>query len=519
MKTRTILPVPAFLTAAAFVGVLMLSGLAPQALAQESRFDKLAKLAFAEDYPTPETVQQLKDELLFQQATQSYLWALPAINMWAMKEGSEKQFGAGYNVLPVWKKRMDAKTLVTTPNSDVIYAMGYVDVGTDGPLVIEVPPRLQGILDDFWQRPLTGPTIDGHTFVGDVGFAGPDKGEGGKYLLLPPGYEGQIPDGYFVYRSRTNNIFVFWRAFFRDPAKLEEPVKLIEQTRIYPLGKKDSAKPMQFPDASGVPCNMLFPPDGRYFELLSRFIDSEAVEAADVDWRGMLAAIGIVKGQPFNPDDRTKAILNAAGKTAFKTSKVLAFDLFPAKKEDLVYTDRQWTNPLLGNYSKAGPEVNLEWLYRSGSFRDLDARVNFFTNYYSLSPVMARRTPGPGAAYLVGFRDSDGKLYDGGKSYVLHLPAGIPAKDFWSATVYDALTASGLDNGQPFPSLNAMDKPEQNADGSTDLYFGPSAPTGKQKNWLATVPGKGYFVVIRLYGPMEPFFDRSWKPSDIEKMK
>ena len=131
---------------------------------------------------------------------------------------------------------------------------------------------------------------------------------------------------------------------------------------------------------------------------------------------------------------------------------------------------------------------------------------------------MARRTAGPGAAYLIGFRDSDGKLFAGSKTYVLRLPAAIPVKDFWSATVYDALTASGLNNGQPFPSLNAMNKPVQNADGSTDVYFGPEAPTGKEKNWLATVPGKGYFVIFRLYGPTEPFFDQSWKPSDIEKV-
>jgi hypothetical protein len=170
--------------------------------------------------------------------------------------------------------------------------MGYVDVATDGPLVIEVPPRQQGILDDFWQRPLTGPTIDGHTFVGDVGFAGPDKGEGGKYLLLPPGYKDKVPDGYFVYRSRTNNIFVFWRAFFRDPAKLEEPVKLMSR-RASIRSEKDAA-PMQFP-MRRVPMNMLFPSDGRYFEMLSRFIDNEAVEPADLDWRGMLAAIGIIE--------------------------------------------------------------------------------------------------------------------------------------------------------------------------------------------------------------------------------
>jgi hypothetical protein len=397
--------------------------------------------------------------------------------------------------------------------------MGYVDLGQDGPLVIEVPPRQQGILDDFWQRPLEGPTIDGHTFVGDVGFAGPDKGQGGKYLLLPPGYAGEVPQGHFVYRSRTNNVFVFWRAFFRDPNQLAEPVNLIEQTRIYPLGHRETAKPMQFPDASGVPANMLFPSDGSYFEMLSRFIDSEVVEPADVDWRGMLAAIGIVKGQPFKPDARTKAILDNAAKTAFKTTKVLAFDIFPTQVSAArVYEDRQWTNPLLGNYSKAGPELNLEWLWRTGSFRDLNARVNFFTNYYSMSPVMARRTPGPGAAYLIGFRDSSGTLLAGNKNYRLHLPAGIPVADFWSLSVYDALTASALDNGQPFPSIASFDHPEANEDGSTDLYLGPTPPPGKEKNWKRTVPGKGYFTIFRLYGPTEHFFNGSWKPSDIEPM-
>jgi hypothetical protein len=346
----------------------------PAGFAQEANFDKLGNLPFADGRPTKETVQTLRDELLFQQGTQSYLWALPAINMWAMKEGSEKQFGAGYNVLPVWKQRMDAKTLVTTPNSDVIYAMGYVDLGKDGPLVIEVPPRQPGILGDFWQRPLTGPTIDGHSYFGDVGFAGPDKGEGGKYLLLPPNYKGDVPSGYFVYRSRTNNVFVFWRAFFRSPAELGPPVELIEKTTIYPLGKKESAKSMKFPDASGVPVNMLFPSDGRYFDMLSRFIDSEVVEPADVDWRGMLAAIGIVKGQPFHPDERTKAILDNAAKTAFKTSKVLAFNVFPAMPVARVYNDRQWTNPLLDNYSKTGPLLDLEWLWHTGSFREMQAR-------------------------------------------------------------------------------------------------------------------------------------------------
>ena len=175
-----------------------------------SRYDAIANAPFAENRPTRETAQTLRDELVFQRATQAYLWALPLINTLGMKVGSEAVFGAGYNVLPVWKKRLDAKTLVTTPNSDVIYAMSYVDLGNDGPLVFEAPPNLQGILLDFWQRPIP---VDGGKFFGDVGLPGPDAGKGGKFLLLPPGYKGEVPEGYFVYRSATNNVFIFLRSF------------------------------------------------------------------------------------------------------------------------------------------------------------------------------------------------------------------------------------------------------------------------------------------------------------------
>ena len=488
------------------------------ALTEEARWNELANLPFRQDYPTEETARRLTDELLFERGVQSYLWSLPAINMWAMKQASEARFGAGYNVLPVWKERLSAKTLVTTPNSDVIYAMGYVDLGKEGPLVIELPPNQQGILDDFWQRPVPGPTIDGHDFAGDVGLAGPDRGEGGKYLLLPPGYKATVPVGYFVYRPLTNNVFVFWRAFFNDPTKLAEPVKLIEQTRIYPLGKKDSATPMQFPDASNVPINMLFPPDDSYFQMLSRFIDSEVVETANVDWRGMLAGIGVIKSKPFVPDEHAKAILDAAAKTAFKMSKVVAFNDIMTKPGAQIYVDRQWTTPLLGGYAKSGPELSIEFLWRDGTFRDLDSRIAYFTNYYAISPGMISKIPDKGAAYLIGYKDSAGKLYSGDKSYRLHLPAPIPAANFWSLTLYDALTASGLDNGQPFPSLNSHDRPTVNADGSVDLYVGPTAPPGKEANWLRSVRGKGYFVILRLYGPKEAYLNLSWKPSDLEEM-
>ena len=499
--------------------VLLTASIALPALAQtsdtKSRYDELANLPFTGSYATDEAESRLKDEMLFEKAVQSYLWAMPALNIYAMKEGSEAKFGKGYNVLPIWKERLSAKTLVTTPNSDVIYAMGYLDLKTDGPLVIEVPPGLQGILDDFFQRPIHSVgEIDGKEWSGDVGLPGPDKGKGGKYLVLPPDYNGSVPKGYFAYRSRTYGVFVFWRGFFQDPKKLDGPVKVMEQTRIYPLGAGDgAAKPMQFPNASGVPINMLYPTDGAAFDMLKRFIDGEYVDPADMDMRGMLAAIGIVKGEPFEPDAHQRELLDKAARTAAAYGKVTFARLTSETPGGLWWKDRHYINgfpPILTPEftSPAGTATYNNTLMRGG----------FFTGAYSASPGMALNMVGIGAKYIAAFADADGAYLSGDSSYRMHLPAGIPAKIFWSVTVYDASNASGLDNGQSFPSINAMDKPSANDDGSTDIYFGPKSP-GDGKNWLATVPGKGFFVILRLYGPTQPFFDQAWKPGDLEKMK
>jgi hypothetical protein len=490
------------------------------AQADTSRFDELANAPFAENRPTKETAQTLRDELLFQRATQTYLWALPLINTLGMKDGSEKVFGAGYNVLPVWKERLDAKTLVTTPNSDVIYAMSYVDLGKDGPLVFEAPPMLQGILLDFWQRPIP---MEGGKFFGDVGLPGPDAGKGGKFLLLPPGYKGEVPKGYFVYRSATNNVFIFLRSFYQDPKNLTPAVALVEQTKIYPLNGKATAKEMKFPNASGVPANMLPVSDGTAFDQLKRLVDSENSNLAESDSLGMLASIGIVKGQPFNPDAHTREILDRAAKTAYKMSRVIGFQDKVGGVDLHVYADRScWLNPFSdGTPSNPGGVKNMAWENVAGEYPylDLDARIWMFTDYYSLSPGMMSQISGKGAKYMIAFNDSKGEALSGGSNYKINLPANIPAANFWSVTLYEAENASGLANGQPFPSLGSRDKPAQNADGTTDIYLGPKAPNGKEGNWLATVPGKGYFAILRLYGPTEAAINKSWKPGDIEKVK
>lgn len=472
-----------------------------------------ARIAFQRGYPTPEAGARLADELLYQRAVQSYLWALPILNLWAMKEASEKAFGRGYNVLPIWKRRLDARTLVTTPNSDVIHAMGYLDLKQDGPLVIDAPPGLQGILDDFFQRPLPSETeIEGRRWSGDVGLPGPDHGRGGRYLVLPPDYAGSVPQGHFAFRARTYGVFVFWRGFFADPADLAEPVRLIEQTRIYPVGREASARTMHFPDASGVPVDMLPPTDGSAFDMLKRIVDAEYVHPADLDMRGLLAGIGIVKDAPFAPDAHARERLDAAARRGAQMARWLAVEGMARLPGGRCYADRQWTNGF-------PPGITPEFTAPAGapSYTDLDARSGFFMIAYSASPGMALSLPDVGAKHPATFRDADGAWLTGERSYRLHLPAGIPVTLFWSVTVYDAETAAGLDNGQPFPSINAMDHPAPNADGSIDIHFGPRSP-GQGKAWLATVPRKGFFVILRLYGPTQAFYDGRWKPGDVERV-
>jgi hypothetical protein len=472
----------------------------------QSHYQKLADLPFKEGYIPKGDAPTLTDELFFERAVQTYLWALPALNMYGMKEGSEKVFGSGYNVLPIFKQRLNAKTLITTPNSDLIYALGYVDLKETGPLVIEVPPGLQGILDDFWQHPIVSVgEIDGRKWAGDVGLPGPDRGKGGKYLVLPPDYTGKIPPGYFTFRSGTYGVFVFWRGFFKNPHELAEPVRVMEQTRIYPLGKKESAKPMEFPDASGVPANMLYPQDGTAFDMLWRFITHEYVDPTQMYMRGMAAELGIVKGQPFAPDARARALLDQAARAATRMGHILAYTPSPLLKNQLWYPDRHYINAFLGNAT-----------FSSDSFNYIDARTAFFT--YAYSTGMAISMNNIGAKYLVEYTDADGDFLSGDQNYKLHIPKDVPVALFWSVTVYDPITGSGLANGQPFPSLNAMDKPVQNADGTFDIYFGPKSP-GEGKNYLATLPGKGWFTLFRFYSPKEAFFEEQWKPDDIVKVK
>lgn len=500
-------------TLAATAALALTAGVAA---ADAARFRALADLPFEHNRPTEETAKTLMDELTFQRATQTYLWALPLLNTMGMRDGAEKAFGVGYDVMQIWSKRLDAKTLVTTPNSDLIYGMTFANLSETGPLVFEAPPKLQGILLDFWQRPIPEDSGD---FFGDVGLPGPDAGAGGKFLILPPGYDGDVPEGYYVYRSGTNNVFIFLRAFYQDPKDTSPAVDLLKQSLIYPLGQKDTAKTMEFHDASGMSLDMLPRSDASAFDNLKYLVDTEGANLADPDWLGMLASLGIAAGMPFEPDEATRAILDAAAKTGYKTSRVIGFQPGVGGADFRVYEDRKWLNPvnnLSGHFPTAPLDLSFESQGDTG-IRGIDARAWFFTDYYSISPGMATMTAGKGAYYMMAFEDSSGEDLVGDHTYRMVLPPDIPAELFWSVTLYKAENAAGLDNGQPFPSFGKLDEPKQEADGSTILTIGPQKPAD-DGNWMATNPGEGFFAILRLYVPSEPAIDGSWKPGDLERV-
>jgi len=474
--------------------------LAAPVQAQETT-SPLVKSLYDGKWPDKDTVEQLNKERLYQRAVETYMMTLPILNTIGMRDGSEAKFGSGYNVLPVWKDRMNARTLVPTPNCDVIYSMSYLDLKETGPLVVYAPPGVIGMFTDFYQRTLT-----------DVGAAGPDKGQGGLYLLLPPDYHGPIPGGHHAFESRTYNVFLFFRTVLvqgPDGPDTGPAVKAAEQTRVYPLGAVEKErKKMAFPNASNVPVNMMYATDFSYWDKLKAFVDYEPVDAIPPEVRGMLASLGIIKGVPFSPDATAKDNLTRAVADAPKLifAKRVAGR---ADSRDLYYPDRRYLSIWFG--------VTADWY--EPTYLDVDTRAAYFQFAYSSAPAMANDTINQGSKYPFAMRDKDGDLLDGSHAYKLHLPAGIPAKLYWAVTIYNPVDGTMPQTDQPFPSRNQFEKPLINPDGSLDIYFGPTKPDGGDtKNWIQTLPNKAFIAALRLYGTGTEFYDQTWKPDDLVKV-
>jgi len=505
---------------------------------------RIGTLDFKDGAPSKATLERAYDQIDFTHAYNAFVNTMQGVSLVAAHRGF-LEAGVKDNEILIFSELMDAKSLFLTANADTVYFLGFIDV-SKGPMVFEVPPKVLGALDDMWFR-----------WVTDFGLPGPDRGLGGKYLILPPGYDGPVPEGgYSVARSRTNKLLIMGRAFLEnknDPKPAVESIKKF--TRLYPydaggvgtpiaeflsgkakLGKISDPPATVFHEGSGKVMNTVPPNDWSFYEMLSEIVQQEPATSLDPEQMGSVAAIGIIKGKPFAPDARMKKILTEALAVANATSRTLFMN--PRDPSWYYYPNSAWWNSLfVTGYEFETPIPMIEGPVRRGEripeavkpfpptgYRTLDGRTLFFYGVTGITPAMAMRMTAIGSQYLLAMVDVDKNYFDGSKTYKVTLPKGIPEANFWSFTLYDNQTRSMLDTPQRYPRAGSQSYPspaaEPSADGSTTVYFSPTQPAGvKGGNWIQTMPGKGWFVILRLYSPLEPFFDKAWRPSEIELVK
>ena len=461
----------------------------------------IGTLKFFDGIPIGDTKDVVYDYMDRARAVQVYVDMIPAVSTYSLLQGNLDMGATASNQILSWEQLGDSKALVLTYNNTSLYTWGFLHLDKDGPTVVEVPPDVLGVFDDGYMR-----------YLSDFGAAGPDKGKGGKYLVLPPGYKGDVPEGYHVVKSTSNVVWNFMRGYVRgsvqDPANVKKAAdNIVNNLKVYPLSKKDNPPKTEFTNMTGKYYNTIPPNDFSYFERVNEIVQREPISFIEPETRGLIAAIGIVKGKPFKPDARMKKILNDA--VAIGNAYARANTVFPRDPAQRMYgPDSEWV--------MAFPERNAFFL-KDGA-RRYDARLWMHYNAVVVTPAMAGIKPGVGSDYGIAGMDSKHQPLDGAKTYKLHLPPNVPVKDNWSVTIYDTQTRSMMQTDQPAAGLGSLDGSiKKNADGSIDIYFSPKAM--KDKNWIQTIPGKSWFIILRMYGQLEPWLNKTWRPSELELVK
>ena len=454
---------------------------------------RLGALKLENGYPTKETADKLYDEMDFQRASQAYIWALPAVGFKALYDAQAKTLGVKNGEILLFQDLKD-KAGMLTPNITTLYAFSFWDLAKDGPLVVDVPAGATagGVLD-IWQQPIT-----------DMGQTGPDKGAGGKYLVLPPGGEALNPAGYRVVRSPSNQVWFGTRGLDPDKTVAEATLR---KFKIYAWANRAAPGETRYATVGGRPWTSAQPDTLEYWRLLSELYANEPVAPRDRTMFGMLEPLGIQPGKPFNPDARQTKILTEAAKVGELMARTVAFDKRFAGAT--VYPGNNWEYAVMFDLDQETPNKDRV---------QFDQRGSWFYEAIGMSVGMQGRILGFGQVYLESSKDKAGAWLDGGKTYKIRVDPAPPVKQFWSITLYDNVTRGPLITAQGAADISSR-KPDlvKNADGSVDVTFGPVKPEGAA-NWIQTTPGKGWFAYFRFYGPTEAYFAKSWQLNDFEQV-
>ena len=458
----------------------------------------IGTLEFIDGAPLPETAEKVYDFLDTTRAMDTFLKGMPGASLKALIDGAHSIGAVEANEVMIFDDLMGAESLFLTGNSSTVYAIPDLDLKRDGPTVVEVPDGLLGAANDAWFR-----------FINNLPSAG-------KYLYLPPGYDGPVPDGFAVYRPKTFRIWVFLRSSVKNGDVKAAASVVTDNVKVYPLSQFADKPTMKWISASGKSFNTIHPNSAEFYHHLNEVIQYEPLSIIDAETRGLFASIGIEKGKDFSPDARMQRLL-ADGVA-----------LGNAASRSIVWYPRYDMN-LAG--ARIYPDTNSAWMMaytarnvffngENGQTMNTDARVMFHYPYTAVTPAMAAPREGTGSDYGIAYVDSEKRPFEGSRTYKLDLPANPPVGNFWAITVYDTQTRSMLQNSQKYPSVGSNDRGlKQNDDGSYSLYFGPEAPSGFKNNWVETIPGKSWFVILRMYSPLKPWIDQTWRPGEVELVK
>ena len=454
----------------------------------------IGTLRFMDGAPLPETAEKIYDFLDTSRAMDTFLKGQPATSLDQLIKGAHSLGAVQANEVVIFDNLMDSKSLFLTANTSTLYAFPDLDLKRDGPTVVEVPNGLLGAANDAYFR-----------YVNDLMQAG-------KYLYLPPGYQGAIPEGYTAVYPKTYRLWIFLRASIADG--VDKAADLVKSNlKVYPLSNADNPPDMKFVSASGKAYNTIHANNGEFYDHLNEIVQYETYAMLDPETRGLFASLGIEKGKEFAPDDRMKKILADGAALGNAASRAIVwhprYDMTMRGVRIYPDTNSAWVMGFTGrNVFFNGPD---------GHTMNSDARVMFYYPYTAVTPAMATPRVGAGSDYGIAYLDARKQPFDGSKAYKLNIPANPPVKSFWAVTIYDSQTRSMLQTDQQFPTLGSQTGGiKKNDDGSVDVYFAPKAPKGHEGNWLQTVSGKSWFVILRMYGPEEAWIDKTWRPGEIE---